>query len=154
MPPFLSAIIDWLRAGYPDGVPESDYIPLLTLLRRRVSDDEVRRIATELADTGDLPTDTVDIGVMITKITNDMPSETDISRVRARLAAFAWLDPEHADGAILGDVVRDGGGRDGVPQHGTHPGDAAQDALDEAGRASNSAGDLDVGDSGVPKDAG
>ena len=28
LPPFLSAIVGWLRAGYPEGVPEVDYIPL------------------------------------------------------------------------------------------------------------------------------
>lgn len=75
MPPFLNAIIDWLRAGYPDGVPESDYIPLLALLRRRLSDAEVHQIAAELADSvvssdpqaiasgGDLPADKADIQV-------------------------------------------------------------------------------------------
>ncbi|WP_216917381.1 DUF3349 domain-containing protein [Nocardia noduli] len=94
MPPFLNAIIDWLRAGYPDGVPEADYIPLLALLRRRLSDEEVRALAAELAGTGDLPADSTDIQVMITKVTNEMPSEDDVARVRARLAARAWPDPE------------------------------------------------------------
>ncbi|MBF6297901.1 DUF3349 domain-containing protein [Nocardia amamiensis] len=94
MPPFLTAIIDWLRAGYPDGVPESDYIPLLALLRRRLSDEEVARIAAELADPGD----TTDIQVTITKITNDMPSEADVARVRARVEARAWPDQENGSG--------------------------------------------------------
>jgi predicted aconitase len=94
MPPFLNAIIDWLRAGYPDGVPESDYIPLLALLRRRLSADEVRQIAAELAAAGDIPADKTDIQVMITRVTNEMPSETDTSRVQARLEAHAWPDPE------------------------------------------------------------
>ncbi|MBH0778244.1 DUF3349 domain-containing protein [Nocardia bovistercoris] len=88
--PLLSAIIDWLRAGYPDGVPESDYIPLLALLRRRLSDEEVREIAAELAATGDLPADKVDIQVMITKVTNEMPSKSDVERVRHKLEAHAW----------------------------------------------------------------
>ncbi|WP_280433182.1 DUF3349 domain-containing protein [Nocardia brasiliensis] len=90
MPPFLNAIIDWLRAGYPDGVPESDYIPLLALLRRRLSEEEVRQIAAELAGSGDLPADKTDIQVMITKVTNEMPSEADVARVQTRLAAHAW----------------------------------------------------------------
>jgi hypothetical protein len=94
MPPFLNAIIDWLRAGYPDGVPESDYVPLLALLRRRLSDDEVRQIAAELAAAGDIAADKTDIQVMITRVTNEMPSETDASRVQARLEAHAWPDPE------------------------------------------------------------
>ncbi|MFD6162619.1 DUF3349 domain-containing protein [Nocardia sp. NPDC060256] len=101
MPPFLNAIIDWLRAGYPDGVPESDYIPLLALLRRRLSDDEVRQIAAELAGSGDLPADKADIQVMITKITNEMPSETDVLRVQTRLEAHAW--PQ--DGSSAGETT-------------------------------------------------
>ncbi|MET8774275.1 DUF3349 domain-containing protein [Nocardia sp. NPDC004654] len=98
MPPFLNAIIEWLRAGYPDGVPESDYIPLLALLRRRLSDDEVRQIATELAITGALPADETDIQVMITKVTNEMPSEDDVARVRARVEAKAG-EPFHGWGS-------------------------------------------------------
>ncbi|QIS16178.1 DUF3349 domain-containing protein [Nocardia arthritidis] len=90
MPPFLNAIIDWLRAGYPEGVPESDYVPLLALLRRRLSDDEVRQIAEELWSTGEHPIDKTDIQVLITKVTNEMPSEPDVARVRARLEARAW----------------------------------------------------------------
>ncbi|MFE3446760.1 DUF3349 domain-containing protein [Nocardia sp. NPDC059180] len=89
MPPFLNAIIDWLRAGYPEGVPESDYIPLLALLRRRLSDDEVRQIATELLRSGDHP-DRIDIQVLITKITNEMPADTDVSRIQSRLDPPTW----------------------------------------------------------------
>lgn len=109
--PLLSAIVEWLRAGYPDGVPESDYIPLLALLRRRLSDEEVREIAAELAASGDLPADKADIQVMITKVTNEMPSETDVERVRHKLEAHAW--PGAPDPA---DERRDTNGRvDGDP---------------------------------------
>ncbi|MEU2040073.1 DUF3349 domain-containing protein [Nocardia niwae] len=93
MHPFLTAIMGWLRAGYPDGVPEADYIPLLALLRRRLSDEEVARIAAELTGSGGADLDQTDIQVMITKITNDMPSEADVARVRARVEANAWPDP-------------------------------------------------------------
>ena len=92
MPSFLTAIIEWLRAGYPDGVPEADYVPLLALLRRRLSDEEVRDLAAELGRLGVLPHERVDIQVMITKVTNEMPSEADVARVRDRLAAHAWPD--------------------------------------------------------------
>ena len=95
LPPILNNIIGWLRAGYPDGVPESDYIPLLALLRRRLSDDEVHQIATELIDLGDLPIAKTDIQVMITKVTNELPSETDVDRVRANLVFGGWShDPD------------------------------------------------------------
>jgi Protein of unknown function (DUF3349) len=31
----LTKIVGFLRAGYPEGVPDGDYIPLVALLRRR-----------------------------------------------------------------------------------------------------------------------
>lgn len=40
LPPFLTSIVGWLRAGYPNGVPEQDYIPLFALLTRRLSETE------------------------------------------------------------------------------------------------------------------
>ena len=30
----VGKVLDWLRAGYPDGVPPRDYFPLIALLRR------------------------------------------------------------------------------------------------------------------------
>ncbi len=45
----LSAIVDFLRVGYPEGVPQQDYIPLLALLRRQLTDDEVREVVASLA---------------------------------------------------------------------------------------------------------
>ena len=39
---FLSAIVSWLRAGYPNGVPPPDYLPVLALLSRRLTPDEVK----------------------------------------------------------------------------------------------------------------
>jgi len=90
VPPFLQAIIDWLRAGYPEGVPESDYIPLLAVLRRRLSDDEVAEIASAVYGSGDR----TDIQVLITKVTNEMPSEQDVARVQERLAGREWPESE------------------------------------------------------------
>ena len=37
-PQFLDNIMSWLRAGYPNGVPGNDYLPLFALLRRQVSE--------------------------------------------------------------------------------------------------------------------
>jgi hypothetical protein len=79
----LRGILDWLREGYPAGVPPKDYIPLLALLRRRLTEDEVREIAGEIA--GQDGADAEDIGVRITKITDALPSADDIARVEARL---------------------------------------------------------------------
>ncbi len=90
MPPVLDSIVSWLRAGYPQGVPEQDYLPLLALLARRLTNDEVAAVASELGPrAGALSTDaisTADIGTLITKVTNELPRTEDIDRVRAQLA--------------------------------------------------------------------
>lgn len=86
----VTKVVDWLRAGYPTGVPDRDFVPLLALLRRRLSDDEVRLVASRLVETGVLPNDRVDIGAAIAKVTAELPSETDIERVSAALSDPDW----------------------------------------------------------------
>ncbi|TQF68651.1 DUF3349 domain-containing protein [Rhodococcus spelaei] len=90
LPPLLTSILGWLRAGYPNGVPEQDYIPLIALLRRRLSDDEVRTVTDALMNQASSHIDRIDIGVLITKVTDEMPLESDVERVRAHLAAGGW----------------------------------------------------------------
>jgi Protein of unknown function (DUF3349) len=96
---FLSTIVNWLRAGYPEGIPATDTIPVIALLSRRLSDDEVKAVAKELMDRGDF--DNVDIGVAITQITDELPTPADIERVRTRLAAKGWPldDPRDVEGS-------------------------------------------------------
>jgi hypothetical protein len=84
-PPVLNAIVSWLRAGYPEGVPETDYLPLLALLARRLTVEEVEAVANELADEERWPIDNAQIGALITKVTNELPRREDVARVRANL---------------------------------------------------------------------
>lgn len=86
----LMRVVSFLRAGYPEGVPAHDYIPLLALLRRRLSDDEVIAVAAELMSGGNVPVDGTDVRVAITKLTDEMPSPEDTERVKRRLAAVGW----------------------------------------------------------------
>jgi hypothetical protein len=83
----LTGVLDWLRAGYPAGVPPKDYIPLLALLRSRLTEDEVREVAQEIAALGNGAENgsAADIGVQITKITDALPAADDVARVEARL---------------------------------------------------------------------
>ncbi|MGC2654485.1 MAG: DUF3349 domain-containing protein [Mycobacterium sp.] len=85
---FLSSIVNWLRAGYPEGVPPTDYFPLLALLCRRLSDDEIKIVTRELLNRNGF--DDIDIGVAITQLTDDLPAPEDVERVRHRLAAKGW----------------------------------------------------------------
>jgi len=89
LPSFLAKIVDWLRAGYPDGVPQRDYIPLVVLLRRQLTGDEITLIADELAFSPD-PQSAQEIKKAVTAITRTPVSDVDIARVRARLAAAGW----------------------------------------------------------------
>jgi hypothetical protein len=89
LPPLLSSIIDWLRAGYPEGVPQTDYVPLFALLASQLTDDEVKAVADELAETGDTSSSQA-IRDAIAAITQANASETDVARVRSRLAAGGW----------------------------------------------------------------
>lgn len=95
MTKFLTRIVDWLSVGYPDDVPGPDRVPLLALLRRRLTDDEVKMIANLLTDLGKF--DHVDVGVLITRVTDEMPREEDVERVRHRLAAHGWPLDEPRD---------------------------------------------------------
>ena len=89
LPPFLAAIIGWLRAGYPEGVPEHDYIPLFALLGSQLTETEVGEIADVLASSSDQTTAEA-IKKAIAAVTQQKPNEADIARVRARLAAGGW----------------------------------------------------------------
>jgi Protein of unknown function (DUF3349) len=91
----VTKMVAFVRAGYPQGVPENDYIPLLALLRRRLSDDEVTAVARELAARGELNIDIADIGAAIMRITDELPSADDLERVQRRLATIGWpVDPD------------------------------------------------------------
>jgi hypothetical protein len=93
---FLNSVVSWLRAGYPEGIPPTDTFALLALLANRLTNDEVKLVANALMERGDF--DKIDIGVLISKLTDELPSDTDIERVRARLADKGWpLDDERDD---------------------------------------------------------
>ena len=88
-PPVIQKIISWLRAGYPEGVPQHDYLPLFALLGSELTNDEVTLIADELAFSAD-PESAEAVKAAITAVTNTKPSDADVNRVRARLAAGGW----------------------------------------------------------------
>jgi hypothetical protein len=85
---FLTSIVAWLHAGYPEGIPPTDFFPLLAVLSRRLTNDEVKAVAGELMRRGDF--DQIDIGTLITQITDELPSPEDVQRVRQRLAVKGW----------------------------------------------------------------
>jgi hypothetical protein len=95
---FLTRAVDWLRAGYPTGVPRQDYVALLGILRRKMTEEEVKKIATALADQSmgsDDPISAADIENMISGEMLQNATPEDVVRVSARLAAGGWplVDP-------------------------------------------------------------
>ncbi|MFZ1175837.1 MAG: DUF3349 domain-containing protein [Mycobacterium sp.] len=91
----VSSIIAFLRAGYPSGAPAVGYVPLLALLPRRVSDDEIMTITSKLLAPKRRLIDNADVGVEITRVIDEMPSVDDIDRVQRRLAALRWAGGLH-----------------------------------------------------------
>lgn len=97
MSKFLAKIVAWITAGYPEGVPGPDRVPLFALMKQRLTDDEAAVVAKGLMERGEF--DHVDIGVLITQITDQLPAPADVERVRARLATHGWPldDPRDAE---------------------------------------------------------
>jgi hypothetical protein len=89
LPPVLASIVGWLRAGYPEGVPEQDYVPLFALLSSQLTDTEIGEIADELAGAGDSASGHA-VREAIGNVTHEKPLDVDVARVRARLAAGGW----------------------------------------------------------------
>jgi hypothetical protein len=91
-------IIAWLRAGYPDGIPPHDYPPVLAVLHRDLSEEELVAIADQLAmhsiSAGDVPVSAEDIRSMVRDHAYQKCTADDLIRVSALLASGGWpLEP-------------------------------------------------------------
>lgn len=94
----VSRIVAFVRAGYPTGTPNTGYVPLLALLPRRLTEDEITRITGKLVRLIGFrhgPVDNVDVGVEITQVTDQMPSTDDIDRVQRHVAAIVGSAGRH-----------------------------------------------------------
>jgi hypothetical protein len=89
VPDFVARVVGWLRAGYPEGVPDVDYIPLFALLGSQLTNDEVTLIADELAFSSN-PQSAEAIKKAIGNVTHTPVHDSDIARVRSHLAAGGW----------------------------------------------------------------
>lgn len=92
----LASILNWLRAGYPDGVPGPDRVPLLALLRSTpLTDDELRAVVRHItadeatAAPHDRLTDD-EIAAFISDVTHHDAGPENVKRVAATLAAAGW----------------------------------------------------------------
>src|SRR5436190_9050855 len=52
----LDNVLGWLHDGYPEGVPQKDYFPLLALLKRSLTEEEVIKAAQTILKESDSDT--------------------------------------------------------------------------------------------------
>jgi hypothetical protein len=86
---YVHSILNWVRAGYPEGLPPKDYIPLFALLGTQVTNEDLHAIADELAKQSD-PESAATLKKVIADVTQVKPTDADVARVRARLAEGGW----------------------------------------------------------------
>lgn len=90
------SILNWLRAGYPGGVPGPDRVPLLALLRTTpLTEDEVKEVVREITTHGsEALSDGVihrdEIESFIEGVAHHPGNPDDVQRVAAKLAAAGW----------------------------------------------------------------
>lgn len=92
----VARILDWLRAGYPEGVPGADRVPLLALLRNTpLTEDQVKEVvahitATDSSALADGEIDRDEIEAFIAEVTHHDAGPENVRRVAAKLAAAGW----------------------------------------------------------------
>ncbi len=87
----LDNVLGWLHQGYPEGVPQTDYFPLLALLKRSLTEEEVIRAAQAILKQSESDTVTEDeIRTAVQSVIDKEPNPEEIHQVAARLASVGW----------------------------------------------------------------
>lgn len=92
----LASVLNWLRAGYPEGVPGPDRVPLLALLRAApLTEDEIKEVIRSItAKDSPAVVDGVivvdEIADFISGVTHHDAGPENVQRVMDRLAAAGW----------------------------------------------------------------
>jgi hypothetical protein len=87
----LENVVHWLNEGYPDGVPPKDYFPLLALLKRSLSEDDVVKAAQTVLRSAASDAVTEDeIRKAVQDVIDKEPNPEEIHQVASRLASVGW----------------------------------------------------------------
>ena len=87
----LDNVLGWLHEGYPEGVPQKDYFPLLALLKRSLTEEEVVKAAQSILKGNDSDSVTEDeIRHAVHAVIEKEPNPEEIHQVAARLASVGW----------------------------------------------------------------
>ena len=113
----LRSVLDWLRAGYPEGIPAKDHFALLAVLRRRLTDDEISQVVElSVATAHEHPERHVDYDTLekiIAGVLHEEPTAEDVARVTERLTSGGW--PVVATDDTATTSLQDSGSRRGSP---------------------------------------
>jgi hypothetical protein len=92
LPTVLQRVLGWLHAGYPEGIPQKDYYPLLAFLARSLKPEEVSEVVTALeADYDpDRHTTSEDVRTAIEAVTNSPALGNDVRRIEDQLRDLGW----------------------------------------------------------------
>ncbi|PND54415.1 endonuclease [Mycobacterium sp. ENV421] len=91
----LNSILTWLRAGYPNGVPGPDRVPLLALLRSTpLTEEQIKEVVANIT-AKDSPAldggiDEDEIAAFIKDVSHHDAGPENVKRVAATLAAAGW----------------------------------------------------------------
>ena len=87
----LDNVLGWLHDGYPEGVPQKDYFPLLALLKRSLTEEEVVKAAQSVLKATDSDTVTEnEIRGAVQAVIAKEPNPEEIHQVASRLASVGW----------------------------------------------------------------
>lgn len=89
---FGDHVLNWLHEGYPAGVPPKDYFPLLALLLRSLSEEEVVKAAQTVLkqSNGDEAVTEAQIREAVAEVISKDPNPEEINQVAGRLASVGW----------------------------------------------------------------
>ncbi len=82
----LDADLRILRAAYPDGVPEAEYLPLLAVLSADMSEEYLGVVIARLRG-GD---SVVVVNDAAAALSSERPPGEEVRRVQAKLEAAGW----------------------------------------------------------------
>ena len=90
-PSFPVRVLNWLRQGYPSGIPNQDTFALFFVLERELTEADLRELAELIIAEGDAttlrakPITREAIARLIEHVHNQPPEEEDITRIQHML---------------------------------------------------------------------
>ncbi|MCV7421363.1 DUF3349 domain-containing protein [Mycobacterium yunnanensis] len=102
----LARIVAFLRADYPDGLAGAGHVPLVALLRRRLSGDDLDLIAEDIRALGP-PVRHRDVDVAVRRVLRDAACAADVLDVSRQLDEAGWMIVDASDRASPGVTIFD-----------------------------------------------